>query len=236
MTRVPLAADRCSVRCPADRSRPWRRAWSPRGWIALGLPLAVIAACGRAPEASGAGAEPASSATPAVDPPAPAGAAAAPAAAAPAAAVPADATVQGDKAAPPIAEHDPQLVRRVVEAYERVRSDLYEGDFRAAKLHAIDVGSIASERRDEVYVELADAARSVTQQRSIDGSRTAFQTLSRTLWAIVADTPVVAGAARGYGCTGVGHERWLQIGPSLPGNPYRGRTADACADELPLRR
>ena len=115
---------------------------------------------------------------------------------------------QGEAAAngrPSVAEHDGLLVRRITEAYERVRLDLYEGDFASAKRDAIDVGSIASERRDGVYSEMVDAARFVTQQRSIEGSREAFQTLSRTLWAIVADTPVVAGAARGYLCPGVGH-------------------------------
>ena len=137
-------------------------------------------------------------------------------------------------AAPAAEQHDAQLVRRIVAAYDVVRLDLAADDFEAAKLHAIDVGMAASAGKMTIYVEIANAARDVTQQTEIAGSRTAFRVLSKRLLGVVHDTPLVAGACSAYRCArSEGYNRWLQISASL-GNPYEGRTGADCITAVAL--
>lgn len=140
----------------------------------------------------------------------------------------------GAPAPPPAAAHDLRLVRRVVEAYELVRQDLAADDWVAAKRDAILVGVTASEGPGATWMPAVQAARAVTQQLDIAGSRRAFADLTEALWAIVLDTPEVRGAVRGVRCVAA-RQRWLQLRGDL-GNPYEGPSAAPCAEAFALSR
>ncbi|MEY3015228.1 MAG: hypothetical protein RIT45_3963 [Pseudomonadota bacterium] len=200
--------------------------------LVASLCLLGLAACSKGP--GGAASSESAAAAPAAPAPAkePAEAAAAdPSVAAPAAAD--SAAEQGEAASPEppagaadaaattAVTHDARLVRGIVEAYDTLRTQLADGDFEAAKLAAIDVGVRAAGGRGTIYVEMADAARKVTEQRSIAESRKAFAVLSQRLRGVVADTPVVAGQVHAFRCAqGAGAGVWLQLG-STPRNPYQ---------------
>lgn len=202
--------------------------------LVLSGALLLAAACGKtetpaeaakAPAAEPA--EPAANADPAAAPDEAAAAEAAPAAAAAAEAAAAPALP-----APPA--HDARHVRRVFDAYEKVRDALAQDDFEAAKRLAIDVGAIASEGKVAIFREMADAARKVTEQHEISGSRAAFRTLSARLRGVVHDTPVVAGQTKAFHCkAGAGAGMWIQLDPT-PRNPYQGPDVPACADPTEL--
>ncbi len=156
----------------------------------------------------------------------------APATAEPAQPAPAAAEAAADVAAPPTLVHDARLVRRIVEAYDALRQQLATGDFEAAKLGAIDVGVRAAGGRGTIYLEMADAARKVTEQRTLAESRAAFSTLSQRLRGVVADTPVVAGQVHAFRCAqGAGSGIWLQL-DDVPRNPYQGGEGPVCAQPI----
>lgn len=196
--------------------------------VVLSGALVLAVACGKTEAPAEATRAPA----PAADPAAPA--AAAPAAADPAAAPAVAAPVEPAAEPPPAPVHDARQVRRVFDAYEKVRDALAQDDFEAAKRRAIDVGAIASEGKVAIFREMADAARKVTEQHEISGSRSAFRILSARLRGVVRDTPVVAGQAKAFHCkAGAGAGMWIQLDPS-PRNPYQGPDAPACADPTEL--
>ncbi len=143
-----------------------------------------------------------------------------------------------DAVAPPPKPVSPAVtsthLRRILDVYEPVRVALAADDHYKAREVAINLGVTLAEAQGPAVQAAIEAARAITQHKTIDNSRAAFATLTAELWPMVAASPEIAGAVRGYRCSGAGAARWLQLAGSPIDSPYLGPTAAECGEEIPL--
>lgn len=140
---------------------------------------------------------------------------------------------------PPPPEPAPPAVtsthlRRILDVYEPVRLALAADDHYKARELAIHLGVTLAEAQGPALQHAIDAARAVTQHKTIERSREAFAELTSQLWPLVAASPEIAGAVRGYRCSGAGVSRWLQLAGTTVDSPYQGPSVAECGAEIPL--